>query len=173
MIFIHVNWFAILYIKYELSKILEKHYYNNICTFYEIINEFYEDWYTSSSGLAAIWVIGAAISKTISEIMDRAASETASGAVGKAINRVVWEAIGGITSKADNRTTGRAANEVASRANSRATNRTAGRAFDSFIVGATSRAIDKVADEARTIRVWKNRRIILTNSSVYVLKLEK
>lgn len=116
---------------------------------------------------------GVVTGETVGETIDRAAGETAGGAVNEAISKVVQKAVGRTVDRADNRATGKATNKVAGKANSEAANGTVGIAFSRIIVRVNGRAIGGAAGEVRTIRIWTDIMIILTNLSVYVLKLEK
>ncbi len=119
---IFAYWFAILYIWYELSRILEEYFYNNICIFCGIIIKVYGSWYSAFARLAAIW--------ENSETTNETSGETTGKPAGRAIDEIA----------------------------SRATGKAAG---------------NEATSKVRTIKIWIDITIILTNSLAYMLKLEK
>lgn len=157
--------FAILYIWYELNRILEKCSYNGICIFYLITIGVYGGWYNTSTGLAIVWIDGRATNETV--------SETASEPAGKAASRTADGVISGATIKAIDGAINRAASGVDSGVASRFASRANDRAISKVAGGITNEAIGRATGKAGTIGVRIDIMIILTNLLVYVFKFEK
>ncbi len=123
-----VYWFTILYIQYELGRILEKYCCNSVCTFCKVTIGVYRGWYNNFTGFATIWADSGTINKTVDEtiaevisgVVSRVTSEAASGAIGRAV--------GGAADRANDRAAYGAVCEVTDRANGGVVNKAAGRA---------------------------------------------
>ncbi len=128
-----------------MGRILEDWYCNGVYIFYGVIIGVYEGWYGIFARLAAVWAD------------DGATSGTADG----------------VANEADSRIAGRATGETNGGAASGADGEAAGKAADRAIGGATGKVTGGAAGRVRTIGVWIDVTIILTNSSAYMPKLEK
>ena len=194
-------WFVILYIWYKLGKILEEYCCNGVCIFCGVTIGVYEGWCNASAGLIAIWTDGRATSEPVGGVTGGTDGRFAGGAVNKATGRAVGRVTSGAAGKIANKAAGEVASKVADRAIDRVasgtTSEITGRVTDRTIDGATGRAaseaagrvtsratsratskaasgaIGKAAGRIGTIGVWIDVTIILTNSLVYVFKLEK
>ena len=108
-------YFVMLYIRYELSRILEKHCFNSIGIFCRIIIRVCASWCSTFARCAIVWANGGAISETAGKTADNPAhkitSEVASGVIGIVANSADYKA----DSKAASRIICRTINRVAGR----------------------------------------------------------
>lgn len=144
MSMIFVYWFAILYIRYELDRILEEYCCNNVHTFCRITFKVCGGWYGVSTGLAAIWADGRVIGKTTSKTTNETAGE------------ITGETTGSTADKTDSGATGGTIIGVDGIIADRVTGKATGRAASKTISGAAGGTAGEATGGVGIIEVWTN-----------------